>query len=87
MTPDVIGAVGCPSCGEHVAEPEQDGDLTYYACTGCSYEFGWQHRRANDDTCCAVGIPEPLRRRASTAAEHALASAQPLLLQIGKRPT
>lgn len=56
MPPDVEEAsVPCPGCGS-AAEPEQDGQVTYYACTECGQEFGHQVR-APDGPLCAAGLP------------------------------
>lgn len=64
-------APSCPACGD-LTDPEQDGDLTYYACPGCGHEFGYAKRAAA--LTCPAGIlltpPQPA----------------PLLLHIGKRP-
>lgn len=91
-------AVPCadPECltdtgDRNLAEPEQDGDHTYYACTACGYSFGYQRLETvavNAEGACAVGVPEPLRRAASAAMEQAVAAEtrrQPVPLQIGRR--
>lgn len=84
--PECADAAGNPSA----AEPEQDGEHRYYACTTCGFAFGFERAQAvavNSAGTCAVGIPEDLRRRASAAMEGALAATPPpLLLQIGRRP-
>jgi hypothetical protein len=52
-------AIGCPHClGEKCAEPEQDGDTRYYACTNdwCQAEFGHQIIRTPGGV-CAAGLP------------------------------
>lgn len=89
-------AVPCfdPEClDEHgnrsTAEPEQDGEHRYHACTTCGYTFGYHRVPATTITAksgdtCAVGIPEDLRRSASAAMQHALDNSTPLL-QIGRR--
>jgi hypothetical protein len=77
---NVSDSAECPSCAE-LAEPEQDGDLTYYACS-CGYEFGYQHIAEQQDSSCQLGVPEDIRRAAQPAPE---ASSLPLL-QIGRRP-
>jgi hypothetical protein len=61
---NVSGSVQCPACGE-LAEPEQDGDLTYYAC-GCGNEFGYQ-RVVQEDSSCQLGVPEEIRKGYSLA--------------------
>jgi len=71
--PDWTTARNCPSCNA-LAEPDEDGDLTYYACPLCGYEFGYRRRTAASTTAtCAAGIPlnNP--------------EADPPLLQIGKK--
>lgn len=44
----------CPYC-DGAAEPEQDGDVTYFACPECDGEFG--HRKADSGAFCAAGLP------------------------------
>lgn len=44
----------CPSCGA-AAEPEQDGDVLFYACE-CGFYFGYQAMTAEANT-CAAGLP------------------------------
>jgi len=72
------------------AEPEQDGDHTYFECDVCGYVFGFTRLETvamNRDGHCAVGIPEDVRRAASQPMTNALAASQPLpLLSIGRRP-
>lgn len=78
-----------PECGG-LAEPEQDGEHRYLECTCCGYAFGWERVETvavNPEGGCSVGIPETIRRAASTAMENALArQGRPPLLQIGVRP-
>lgn len=50
---EVSEAAMCPSCGAQ-AEPEQDGDVTYFSC-GCGMDFGYQVVQSGDT--CAAGIP------------------------------
>lgn len=64
-----------PDCGG-LAEPEQDGDMTYHACRDCGYEFNYQRAAPTAGT-CAAGIPEADRR-------SAIPNQLPLL-QIGRR--
>ncbi len=53
--PELAGAgASCPYCGG-AAEPEQDGDVVYFACPGCDGEFGY--RKAERGTFCAAGLP------------------------------
>jgi hypothetical protein len=53
--PAVEGVTGCLYCGGQ-AEPEQDGDLLFFACPSCGGEFG--HRRAaSESPLCAAGLP------------------------------
>lgn len=78
--PDCLdGGAGWPS----YAEPEIDGDLHYHRCLTCGYEFNFRFQRhaVNPEGVCAVGIPEHIRRRASTAPGGTAP-----LLQIGRRP-
>jgi hypothetical protein len=83
--------------GPKTAEPEQDGDHKYWACTVCGFEFGWvkidsQPISASAEGHCAVGVPAELRRAASGVAEGAAAKLErgstkvPLGLTIKKRP-
>lgn len=53
MDLEVTDAVRCTACGGR-AEPEQDGDLVYYACE-CGFEFGY--RRVEQQDTCAAGLP------------------------------
>lgn len=71
---DRVVACGDPDC-DGLAEPEQDGDVTYHACRDCGYEFNYQRLAPNQST-CAAGLPEALRR-----------ASQPELplMQIGRR--
>lgn len=55
-------AAECPSCGA-TAQPEQDGDVTYWSC-GCGYDWGYQAVPSTDPS-CQLGIPEETRRFAS----------------------
>lgn len=80
-----------PECDNAYVEVEQDGDHLYWECGECGFTFDYQRIDApqvHDDS-CQVGIPEPVRRRASAGMEKALrqeASKVPVMLQIGKRP-
>jgi hypothetical protein len=49
-----------------LAEPEQDGDLTYYACD-CGHEFGYQRVQQEQDSSCQLGVPEEIRKGYSLA--------------------
>lgn len=73
--PDRAARCADPECGQ-VAEPEQDGDLHYWACTGCGYTFGFiqitQPFHADSDGTCSVGVPETIRRAASAPMHRAL---------------
>jgi hypothetical protein len=76
-----------PSCNGR-AEPEQDGDHTYFECVDCGYCFGFQRVETvavNRAGHCSVGIPEDVRRAASQPMTNALAASQPPLLSIGRR--
>jgi hypothetical protein len=82
---------GDPECAEAggMAEPESDGELRYYACTTCGYEFGYEMAR-QDEGACSLGIPEEVRRAASIN-PGSIAPAQekpPVFLSttIGRRP-
>lgn len=44
----------CVYCGG-AAEPEQDGDAVYFACTECGGTFGY--RKAGEGAFCAAGLP------------------------------
>lgn len=54
LEPLAGGAAPCPYCGG-VAELEQDGDVTYFACPRCEGEFG--HRKVRSGAFCAAGLP------------------------------
>lgn len=84
-----------PSC-DGTAEPEQDGDHRYWSCPECGMDFGYEKVETSviaEDSSgnCSVGVPEEIRRQASSGMEQAMAqeaAKQPidLGLQIGKRP-
>lgn len=76
-----------PQCGGR-AEPEQDGDHTYFECEHCGYAFGFTRTETvavNPDGACSVGIPENVRRAASRPMTNALAASELPLLSIGRR--
>jgi hypothetical protein len=77
---------GDPECAETGgrAEPESDGELRYYACTECGFEFGYEMTRQPEGT-CQLGVPEEVRRAASFAPVQ---EPQPVFLgtTIGRRP-
>jgi hypothetical protein len=49
--------VPCPYCGAG-AEPEQDGDVIYDACTGCGGLSGYR-KASQAGPVCAAGLPFP----------------------------
>jgi hypothetical protein len=53
--PVVEGSTGCIYC-PGTAEPEQDGDLLFFACPDCGNEFGYR-RVQQDGPVCAAGLP------------------------------
>jgi len=55
-TPWVEGPVPCPyqPCTGQ-GEPEQDGDVRFYACVACGGEFGYQ-RVQQDGATCQLGL-------------------------------
>lgn len=64
----VAGAVPCrdPECAG-VAEPEQDGQTGFLACTECGHEFGYYKIETTPvpvdaQGSCAIGVPESIRR-------------------------
>jgi hypothetical protein len=73
------------------AEPEQDGDLRYHACTMCGYTFGYIHvtsytLQVDPAGVCSVGVPEGIRLAASAPMRTSIAADQPgPLLSIGRR--
>lgn len=89
MTATSAEAVACkdPAC-PGLAEPEQDGDHTYYECDLCGYSFGFERAETvavNPDGACSVGIPESVRRVASQPMTNVLAAQPQLpLLTIGR---
>lgn len=77
-----------PECSGR-AEPEQDGDHTYFECEECGYAFGFTRLETvavQPDGACSVGVPEDLRRAASQPMTKALRASGPPLLSIGRRP-
>jgi hypothetical protein len=66
----------CPGRGE----PETDGDVRYYTCLACGFEFGYSKMpQPADSGVCAIGVPEQVRRAFPGPRE-------PVMLQIGRRP-
>jgi hypothetical protein len=77
-------AVDCIIClGERTAEPEQDGDTRFFACTECGSTFGFQLAQAQAESSCQLGISEDVRRAASFVPEGSPAT---FLGSIGRRP-
>jgi hypothetical protein len=74
---DRVVACADPDC-DGLAEPEQDGDVTYHACRECGYEFNYQ-RVAPPEPTCAQGIP------IDALAQYVRPVPQPVLFQIGRR--
>jgi hypothetical protein len=65
-----------------MAEPESDGELRYYACAECGFEFAYEMTRQPEGT-CQLGVPEEVRRIASIAPAQ---EKQPVFLgTIGRR--
>lgn len=80
LTVEVTSRVVCsdvecvdPDTGERsAAEPEDDGEVTYYACLVCGSEFGWGRSESFDsDDECQLGLPAEVRRRANAPFEAA----------------
>ncbi len=46
---------------EGIAEPEEDGEVTFWKCVECEQEFGYEVTGSGDPD-CQLGIPEPVRR-------------------------
>lgn len=46
---------------EGIAEPEEDGEVTFWKCTTCEQEFGYQVTGSGDPD-CQLGVPEAVRR-------------------------
>jgi hypothetical protein len=70
---------GDPGC-QGQGEPEEDGDLHYYACTTCGYEYGWEFQKQTTPG-CQLGVPEDIRRRAQPPQKQG-----PISVTIGRRP-
>lgn len=70
------GQYACPQC-DAAAEPEQDGDVMFFACPRCGAEFGYQ--RVLRGPVCAAGY---------TTGEPAAQAAAPVFLgtTILRRP-
>lgn len=67
----------CPSCPYELdrvtqVEPELDGDLRYYECPECGYEWGWSRIEKQQENTCSMGVPEDIRRAASAGMEKAM---------------
>lgn len=76
--PVVEASTACIYCGE-VAEPEQDGVATYFACTGCGGEFGYRHI-LQEEPLCAAGLPIRVKAAQPAGTSVFLGSV------IGRRP-
>lgn len=63
-------------------EPEEDGDLRYFACTLCFREDGYE-RIQTDVQGCQLGVPLEIRQRAQTPAPKGA----PVPISIGRRPS
>lgn len=50
----------------------------YYACTTCGFEFGYRIVKQPAEGTCSLGVGEDVRRR--------FGPAEPVMLQIGRRP-
>lgn len=66
---------------EGIAEPEQDGDIRYWACTRCGTEFGYQRVSQPQPGACQLGLPEETRRALSKVPVQGRT-----FVVIGKRP-
>lgn len=65
------------------AEPEQDGDVTFYACQTCGGEFGYRRMTpVGAAGTCAAGISAETRSAASQGMRRALTADGPPLFQI-----
>jgi hypothetical protein len=64
---DASRPCGDPECAERggIAEPESDGDVSYYACTTCGYVSDYERIGQPSGDGCQLGIPEAVRRAAS----------------------
>jgi hypothetical protein len=56
--PEVEESSPCPYCGSQ-AEPEQDGEVVFFACPDCGGAFGY--RRVSQGQFCAAGLPVDIR--------------------------
>ena len=65
-----------PDC-HGLAEPEQDGDVTYHACRVCGFEFNYA--RVIQPSVCAAGLP------IDALHPYVRPVPQPVFLQIGRR--
>lgn len=64
VEPAVPCGRGPAECGG-TAEPEEDGPVTYWACTACGYESGFTVTGTPPGGDCQLGLPEQTRRRAA----------------------
>lgn len=79
-----------PECAEQggVGEPDGDTEVHYFVCNVCGFEFGYEQIKQSPDT-CQLGVPESVRKVASSGMEAAIAAeqkAQPVPISIGRRP-
>lgn len=65
------------------ADPEQDGDTRYWACTLCGMEFGFERTPQPVQDACAIGVAPEVRQRFSSPADGRPA---PVPISIGRRP-
>lgn len=54
------------------AEPEMDGPVAYFECVVCGSTFGFRQVAGQDESHCAIGVPESVRR--AYAEQHEQAS-------------
>lgn len=88
INPDCLLKIGQRS----PAEPEGDDTHQWKECVTCGYQTGWVQIDAvsvgGSGESCQVGVPESVRRAASSYAEKAISQRDQgaPLLQIGRRP-
>lgn len=63
-----------------IAEPEEDGEVTFWKCARCEQEFGYQVTGSGDPD-CQLGVPEAVRRLYGTS--EVLLPGSPLPLGAG----
>jgi tRNA(Ile2) C34 agmatinyltransferase TiaS len=81
VAPDEVKVCPDPECGGR-AVPEQDGELVYWQCEDCGYEFDYDQQRNPDADACQLGIPDGVRRAVAGTTES-----DPVPVTLRRKPS